>query len=63
MTHIKSDSHEGLPERSQRLNTVVIPEGFRACMKAVEDKLVENRKLQEDGKSGILCYGYKFVPA
>ena len=24
---------------------------------------LEFRKLQEDGESGILCYGYKFVPA
>jgi uncharacterized OB-fold protein len=24
---------------------------------------VEFRKIQEDGKSGILCYGYKCVPA
>ncbi len=24
---------------------------------------VYNRKLQQDGESGILCYGYKFVPA
>jgi len=23
---------------------------------------IEFRKLQEDGESGILCYGYKFVP-
>jgi len=24
---------------------------------------IEFRKLQEDGESGIFCYGYKFVPA
>ena len=24
---------------------------------------LEFRKIQEDGESGILCYGYKFVPA
>lgn len=24
---------------------------------------LEFRRLQEDGESGILCYGYKFVPA
>ena len=27
-----------------------IPEGFRTCLKAVEDKLLENRKLQQDGE-------------
>lgn len=31
---------------------------------AIGDRLrLEFRKLQQDGESGILCYGYKFVPA
>ena len=24
---------------------------------------LEFRKIQQDGEAGILCYGYKFVPA
>ena len=31
---------------------------------AIGDPLrLEFRRLQQDGESGILCYGYKFVPA
>lgn len=30
---------------------------------AIGDRVrIEFRKLQQDGESGILCYGYKFVP-
>ena len=30
---------------------------------AIGDRVrIEFRKIQEDGESGILCYGYKFVP-
>jgi len=31
---------------------------------AIGDRVtMEFRRVQEDGESGILCYGYKFVPA
>jgi hypothetical protein len=31
---------------------------------AIGDRVrLEFRKIQQDGESGIICYGYKFVPA
>jgi hypothetical protein len=31
---------------------------------AIGDKVrMEFRRVQKDGESGVLCYGYKFVPA
>ncbi len=39
---------EGL--RAGRPATSEIPEGFRACLKVVEDRLLENEKLQQDGE-------------
>jgi biopolymer transport protein TolR len=54
------DCHEVAPTLAEEMKALraaapatdaaAIPAGFRTCMKAVEDKLVENKKLQSDGE-------------
>ncbi|MBI4703345.1 MAG: Zn-ribbon domain-containing OB-fold protein [Deltaproteobacteria bacterium] len=60
-------------EAPYAVGIIATPEGARVMAQVVDcdpgklqigDKLrLEFRRVQKDGESGILCYGYKFVPA
>lgn len=43
--------------------TAQIVDGDPGSLRIGDAVRLEFRKVQEDGESGILCYGYKFVPA